>query len=308
MEPFFSAERLQRYREFARFPAWSGSHISMSEGRVLVEMMANIKPKNVVEIGVNTGCSTAVLAWALREIHGSAWRETQLHAFDIAKFCTAVPGQEVPVGQAVREMDPGLVQVISLHPEETALDAASHLPEESVDFAFIDAGHNHPWPTLDLLALLPLLRPGAWVGLHDITLSESRQGVYRHGRVRGPAVLFQTWRGVKRDGATLEPATLNLGFLQLPAHRNDAKDWIVASLTEEWDVAPPYSVLRKLHLHSQHCGLQNGYLISLLEHQVTEGKTTKQRLRRSLQLLEELPVKLSFFRKLKQSLSRWRRR
>lgn len=307
MEPFFSEERLRRYQDFAQFPGWVGSHISVEEGRSMVDLMAEIRPRTIVEIGVNTGCSTAILAWAMREVHGPGWRNTQFHAYDIAKYCTAVPDRPIPVGQAVTEMDPELAQWVSLHAESTALDAGKHLAPKSIDFAFIDAGHNHPWPTLDLLALLPLLKPGAWVALHDIILSETRLGVYRHGRVRGPATLFHTWRGVKRDGATLNPPTPNLGFLQIPENINDAKDWVVASLTEEWDVAPPYAVLKKLHLHSQHCGLQNGYLISLLEYQLAEDKTNKQRLRRCLKMLEELPVKLSPLRKLKRWLSKNKR-
>ena len=37
-----------------------------------------------------------------------------------------------------------------------------------VDLAFIDANHKHPWTAIDFLLLLPLIREGGVVVLHDM--------------------------------------------------------------------------------------------------------------------------------------------
>jgi len=61
-----------------------------------------------------------------------------------------------------------------------------------VDLLFIDANHFHPWPALDLMATLHLLKKEAWVVLHDIRLPFQSEH-----QVHGPMHLFDFWKGEK---------------------------------------------------------------------------------------------------------------
>lgn len=46
-------------------------------------------------------------------------------------------------------------------------DVAGRYAAESIDFLFIDAGHTYDAIHADLVAWLPKVRPGGWVGGHD---------------------------------------------------------------------------------------------------------------------------------------------
>lgn len=46
-------------------------------------------------------------------------------------------------------------------------DAARVVPDGSLDFVFIDAGHNYPEVREDIMRWAPKVREGGWVGGHD---------------------------------------------------------------------------------------------------------------------------------------------
>jgi hypothetical protein len=64
-----------------------------------------------------------------------------------------------------------------------------------IDFLFIDACHEHPWPALDLLSLSRFLKEGAVVALDDIELIFKDEPWAR--LQDGPRDLYRSWRGQK---------------------------------------------------------------------------------------------------------------
>lgn len=50
---------------------------------------------------------------------------------------------------------------------EPSVLAARHVPDGSLDFAFIDGDHSYRGVCDDILAWLPKVRPGGWIGGHD---------------------------------------------------------------------------------------------------------------------------------------------
>jgi hypothetical protein len=59
-------------------------------------------------------------------------------------------------------------------------DMAAHVPDQSLDFFFIDAGHGYKSVIRDLVAWVPKLRPDGWFIGHDINFPAVNQAVVDH--------------------------------------------------------------------------------------------------------------------------------
>ena len=52
-----------------------------------------------------------------------------------------------------------------------SVEMAQHVPDESLDFVFIDADHRYPAVKADIAAWTPKVKPGGFITGHDIHLS-----------------------------------------------------------------------------------------------------------------------------------------
>lgn len=59
----------------------------------------------------------------------------------------------------------------------TTVEAAERIPDDSLDFVFIDAGHSYEAVTADIRAWWPKVKVGGWFGGHDY--HEHHPGVIR---------------------------------------------------------------------------------------------------------------------------------
>ena len=143
-------------------PPWVAGTISLSDARYLCQRLLDRGDGAVIEIGTASGVSTAIMRNALEPA-------VDLFTYDIATQFYAAP--ERRTGEAADTMLPqDLVERITFRSPATAEDVGADHAPNSVGFLFLDANHNHPWPVLDLLAVLDQLRPGAEVVLHDVNL------------------------------------------------------------------------------------------------------------------------------------------
>jgi hypothetical protein len=96
------------------------------------------------------------------------------------------------------------------------------------DMAFIDADHQHPWPTLDMIAVLPALRKQACIVVHDLTLYK------RQARVRsiGPKFLFDQIQPELR--VVTNDAKKNIFYIQTTENFLDFRQTLVDSLYIPW--------------------------------------------------------------------------
>lgn len=218
---------------FYRPPSWVTGNVSIDEGLFLNMLVRELQPREVIEIGVASGCSSAALLQAL----ATCGPDHRLHSFDLKESCYFAP--ERPVGSAVDEMFPAGRAIWNLHLGKTALDAGRMLKGRNIAMAFIDAAHSHPWPALDLLALLPALASGAWVALHDVFLA--RLGMKP---VFGPEYLFRLWPGEKRSCS----GKGNIAAIRLPRAKERAHAWVLSILSEPWHILVDASLLGILRI------------------------------------------------------------
>lgn len=150
---------------YDRRPAWVKGSISLADARFLYGRALQTAEDTIVEIGTASGVSTAVLCSAVD-------RRSQSYvvaSYDISP--TYYADRRRRPGSAAQEMlSADQFSHLRFRIPATALDVREDYPADSLGFVFIDAAHKHPWPSLDLLAVLPCLRAGAEVVFHDINL------------------------------------------------------------------------------------------------------------------------------------------
>ena len=141
--------------------------------------LLDARPQNVVEIGCASGFSTALMAKMLEEIGPAS-----ITSYDVADKFWMDPSKEV--GYLVENIAKSSATSITVRRGKLSLDICSDFEPGAIDFAFIDANHQHPWPLIDTLAILPLMSDGAYIVHHDLQLYRDRDWVPGIG----PKVLY----------------------------------------------------------------------------------------------------------------------
>lgn len=227
---------------YASRPAWTRGMISKYDARYLYRRVARAGAGTVVEIGTSSGVSTLFICYALHHAYqaGRIGPNFKVLSYDIrTHFYDAT---DILIGQAAMEvLRPDLLQHVEFRNPATAPDVRAEHELDSLGLVFIDADHRHPWPTLDLLAFLDVVRPGGEVVLHDINLP-----------VAYPE--FQDW-GAKHlfDDAKCEKLTEttdvgNIGSILVPLDKETLRGQLHGILdAHPWEVeVPPDAAARAL--------------------------------------------------------------
>ena len=201
----------------------------------LTACISILAPRRVIELGTLTGFSAGIIAAALQRKshqHDASWVDT----IDLEAKC---PIDETrPTGFEIAEAFPELASRIRLHVPHDA-SVVSRLAERAeLELVFIDAGHAHPHPLLDLLQLAPYVRGGGWVILHDIQLGtmgrkwkEADQPCPR-GAPFGVEWLFDFCPFRKISGG-------NIGAIQMPEDKSELIPFALRLMTLPSEVAEP---------------------------------------------------------------------
>lgn len=195
-------------------PRWVTGCVEPEEIAFIWDFIELVRPMNMVELGTASGYSTAQLLAGIAHLCPPG---ACVHSFDIAADCYFDPIHHV--GSAIAQIAPGLLDRARLHAIADADDAAAFFPTASIDLAFIDANHAHPAPTLDLLALVNTVKPGAWVILHDIELGRRQEmlGSSQWALCSGAQRLYDLWPFEKHRLTDPDPRRCNIGAIRIPA-------------------------------------------------------------------------------------------
>jgi predicted O-methyltransferase YrrM len=215
-------------RAMYRPPAWAEGYISGSDAEFLCEMVAAQAPRTIVELGVASGASSAVLLFALDQLPPID-DDRVLISCDIRPTCYF--NEAYATGQACRELYPTPRATWRTHFDLDARQLAQQLPLQSVDLTFIDANHSHPWPLLDLLQLSAVAKRGSWVVLHDIELPIQ----HPEYQVYGPRWLYEAWPFNKVKGVG---RWTSIGAVQMPENVDQLVPLALTLLNQPWEHAP----------------------------------------------------------------------
>lgn len=206
----------------ARLPSWASGNISPHDARFLAGLASFANPRKVLEIGVASGWSSAVLLKAISGLGG----ERSVIGVDLSPQYYLDPS--IPTGRAVDETVPELLPNYRLQTGQLAFDVTPSVGP--IDFAFIDGHHMHPWATLDMLSVLPFMERGRWIAMHDLNLCT----VERHRHMyRGPFYLFYMWPDQKLHSTQLPTM---IGAVVLDRNPSDYLPILLEILCTPWEV------------------------------------------------------------------------
>lgn len=160
---------------------WDGNMgaIDGQDVAFIAEIIKDISPRTVVEIGCASGMSTCILASLMAEAGGG-----HLNSFDLLDRYYVNP--EKPVGYMVSEAPPHPGVSVKVNTGKTVLDVGQYV-SDPIDLCFIDAAHKHPWPMIDTLGILPLMKPGGIIVHHDLQMYRGGNG---NAYATGPRHVF----------------------------------------------------------------------------------------------------------------------
>ena len=210
-----------------RPPSWATGYVSGADATFLFEMIAAQQPSTVVELGVASGASSAVILCALDQLQAAERRV--LYSGDVRPTCYF--DEAYATGQARRELYPAPRARWHTAFDKDARALSRLLPAGSVDLTFIDANHSHPFPMLDLLQVTAFAKPGSWVILHDVDLPVQ----HPEFQVFGPRWLFQMWPFNKVKGFD---RWSSIGAVQLPENPSLLVPLALSLLDKPWEQTP----------------------------------------------------------------------
>lgn len=175
-------------------PDWAGGTVGPDDMAFLVEIVRLARPATVLEIGVASGLSSVLFLKAARLLD----LDIRLYGMDTQERYYL--DRNYRTGQLVWDLCPDDTDRFNLLVAPSAAQALTGLGP--IDLAFIDGNHLHPWPTFDLLSVLPTMRKGGWAAFHDINLNMVPRHKHRN---RGSKYVFEHWYGEKRHSAVRLP-------------------------------------------------------------------------------------------------------
>lgn len=141
--------------------------IQVPEAAFVKAAIEQHRPKRFLEIGTGSGLSTGLIARFMSENGGE-----YLCSVDNSVSFWGDPAK--PVGFLVGQIHTEPKPLVQLKHRAASFAHAADESDTPFDMVFIDANHDHPWPTLDTIATLPLLKRGGVVFHHDLALYRVR--------------------------------------------------------------------------------------------------------------------------------------
>ena len=112
------------------------------------------RPKKIVEIGVDEGCSSSIILNAIQDMDDS-----HLYSIDLSDKKT--------IGICAKSLFPNLLSKWTLYKGNIATKFMENIGKE-IDMVLIDSAHFEPGEILDFIIVLPFLKEEAVIMIHDI--------------------------------------------------------------------------------------------------------------------------------------------
>ncbi len=198
-----------------------GGPITFGDSIFIASMMYILKPTKMVEFGVASGISSAFIVFAAKALN-LLKNDTEKFLFSFDIISETPEGNKI--GQVFYNYYPNLIKYWNLETSTTSLDLfvkkywfKEMYPYDNI-LAFVDAGHKHPWPLMDLIYLRESLKKNSWVMFQDIRIMERwlmdtvKFNTPCPPPIRGVELVFNYYPGTRLIGTGL---CYNIGALCL---------------------------------------------------------------------------------------------
>ena len=221
------------------------SMMSEWESSFIFTLLLKYKPKKIVEVGVASGGSSAVILSAIQNITGA-------HLYSIDKTRQVYVRHDKPVGYIVSEQFPELMKKWTLYTKVITADVIESIGK-GIDCVLLDTTHTTPGELLDFLEVLPFLKSEALVIIHDICLqftnygSTKSSGQKRHKLMLATTLLYSNLRGLKLTPPPSPTRTYwNIGAVRLEKNQKRYYYDYFFPLAFNWEYLPAQEDLRKI--------------------------------------------------------------
>ena len=154
-----------------------GSELSRDDLGFICGIIKEYEPKNIVEIGVSTGCTSAVILKCLEELG----LESELYSVDLALKCHL--NVEKECGYKLKEAFPFLEKTTNVHLMlgKTIAERIDEVTKNGkIDLLILDTTHYLPGELLDFLICYPYMSEGGVVIVDDLAfahIGENRSAI-----------------------------------------------------------------------------------------------------------------------------------
>jgi len=186
-----------------------------------------------LEIGCATGFSTVLMTRFAKQL-----KAEQIISIDLLPHFYG--NQEKEVGFLTKEfLNPEEEKILTILSPFTSYDLPQITPNKNFDFVFIDGSHQHPWPTLDMIAILPHISKNATVVHHDLNLYKRKRCMHD----LGPKYIFDQFDLSEKD--ILEGKNPNIFSLNLTMYYKEYTTRLIDSLCIPWSLRnrPPAKLM-----------------------------------------------------------------
>lgn len=246
------------------------SEMRPEESAFLNGIIRKHKPKKIVEVGVASGASSALILNAIKDIP-----EAHLHSIDLSP--TYYRDTSLETGFLVRKSFPELAQRWTLHTGGLALEFMDSIGS-GIDLCLLDTSHKNPGELLDFLMVYPYLKKDALLVIHDIAYHLNFSSKFGFTC----AMLFSALKGEKYMPCTLSETTMpNIGMVHLTDQSEEDLFSVFWMLTSCWSYYPTENQRQLLKpFLRQHYGTSMSQIVDFMldfRYKETEIESTKFR-------------------------------
>ena len=220
------------------------------ESAFLCGMIKKFHPKKLLEVGVAAGGSTSIILQTLEDL-GEPYK---MHSVDILTKHHPYNTEEIGfLAKFVKANN--LISPASLSGEHK-FHLGRYLPQVideiggDIDFVILDTVHFLPGEVLDFIAMLPYLKDGAIVVLHDVALNQ-----YKHqtgwrdacatGALFGAVTAKKFLNFVPEDAAgNIRSSYPNIAAFQVNEQTKEHIENLFLLLTLNWHYAPSQNEIK----------------------------------------------------------------
>ncbi len=221
-----------------------------AESAFLCGVLQTFRPKKILEVGVAAGGSTAVILQALKDI-GEPY---EMHSVDILTMHATYNTEEIGfLTKFAKENN--LINPNGLRGSHEFY-CGKYLPQVideiggDIDFVILDTAHFLPGEVLDFLAMLPYLKDGAVVVLHDVALNQYKRQIgwaeaYATGALLSAVTAEKFINFVPDDAAgNIRSFYSNIAAFKVNEETRNHIGNVFLLLTLNWHYAPPNSEIK----------------------------------------------------------------
>ena len=148
-----------------------GAMLTTTDMKFINGMIRKYKPKKILEVGVASGGSSAIILNAIQNIENS-------HLYSIDKLTNAYLNEEKETGWIVKEKFSNLMNKWTLYTGGITSNFIEKIGGD-IDFVFLDTLHRAPGEWLDIIQIMPFLKKtNAIVMLHDLKFHLYMKGAF----------------------------------------------------------------------------------------------------------------------------------